>query len=753
MAEGIVHEGKSLEELEKEITCAICQEHYTDPKILPCLHYYCKKCILKLTLRTATNQPFSCPECRKETTLPEGGVEELKTAFFINRFKSKVSALERVHGKVEVKCEECTDSGDRAEAFCRQCAVFICGECVKSHKRMKSLASHEVVSLEDLKEGRARGIAVKEPPSKKCHIHEEPLGIYCFDCSSLICRDCTVTVHKEHKFEFSKVAAPITKKKLLEDLNPLREVTVNLSSAIEVLQTTKQEVEVQGDSVTNTIHTSFNELQQILEKHKQQLLTEAASKVQEKMDKLLVQEKNLSLANADVQSILDYTERFVGHCSDNEVMSMHAEIRRRIEREIEEHSKSGRSMEPVEEADMGVEVRCAEDLQQLCQNKANITRLAIDPTQCTVRGEVAIDPTQRTVRGEGVETAEVHKTAEVTLTANVLTNNKTNRHSAIVVSQLKSLYDGSVVQCDVEQPGPGEYCIQYTPNVRGRHELTVSVDGEQVLGSPFPVFVSIHPTQLGKPVKVWSGIRYPAGVTENSEGDIIVAERQGDIVKFDKEGKKHVLVEHSKTMLDKLIAVAADNEDNIYCTDMNSNKIMRCNKNGDNVQVYEVKQVEGPGHWGVIIVGDEVMLCECNNTGTVMVYDRELEYVRCIEHGGMGTFLGVCADNHGNLYVTAYTKSRIHVFSNDGVFLRSFGRDGNGMERLNGPWGVCVSGQYVYVANHNGHNVSVFTTAGDHVTTFGEQGNKEGSFAYPYHIFVDHFVFVADLNNHRIQCF
>jgi len=40
-----VHESvekKSLEELESEITCLICQEHYTEPKILPCLHYYCK---------------------------------------------------------------------------------------------------------------------------------------------------------------------------------------------------------------------------------------------------------------------------------------------------------------------------------------------------------------------------------------------------------------------------------------------------------------------------------------------------------------------------------------------------------------------------------------------------------------------------------------------------------------------------------------------------------------------------------------
>ncbi len=50
---------------------------------------------------------------------------------------------------------------------------------------------------------------------------------------------------------------------------------------------------------------------------------------------------------------------------------------------------SGRNTEPVEEADMGVEVGCVEALQQLCQDKAKITRLAIDPAQCAVRGEEA----------------------------------------------------------------------------------------------------------------------------------------------------------------------------------------------------------------------------------------------------------------------------------------------------------------------------------------------------------------------------
>ena len=738
MVEGGALDRKSLEQLEKEITCAVCQEHYTEPKILPCLHYYCKKCILKLAIRTGSKQPFSCPECREETTLPEGDADQLKRAFFVNRFKSNFSVLQRVHGKVEVMCEECTESGDKAEAFCRQCAVFICRECARQHKRMKSFSSHEVVSLEDLKQGRTREIATKEPPTKKCDVHEEPLIIFCSDCDLLICHLCTVKTHRSHDFEFCKMAAPDTRKKLLGNLSPLKAAVGSLSTAIGDIQDTKQEVEVQGKSVADTIHTSFAQLQLVLQQCKQQLLHEAASRVEEKIDKLSAQEKKLTLANAQVQSVIDYTERFVSECSANEVMNMQTEIRRRIEREVEEYSKSEKSLEPLEEADTGVEVECVEDLQRLCQTKANITRLAVDPAKCTVRGE-------------GRETAEVSKTAEVTLTTK-LTNSKTTRRIVAVVSELKSLRDGSVVKCTVDQSGPGEYNIKFTPTVRGRHELTVSVDGQQVECSPFSMSVSISPTQLGKPVKVWTGISRPYGVTVDSEGEVIVCELSGDIIKLDKKGKKHVIVKYSTTTLSCLSDVATDKENNIYCTDAFTNKVLRCDRNGRNVCVCEVK---GPGHYGVAVVGDEVMLCECGSEGTIMIYNRELAYVRRIVHEDMGTFFNLSSDIYGNLYVTDRGESMIRVFSNDGVLLRSFGHDDNGMNRLDGAWGVCVSGQYVYVSNDCCHNVSVFTTTGHYVTSFGQQGKDEGEFNCPRGIFVDmhSFVFVCATYNHRIQCF
>ena len=733
MAKGQGMEKINLQKLEQEVTCAICQEHYTEPKVLPCLHYYCKKCILKLALRTGKDKPFSCPECRSETTLPDGGVDELKSAFFINRFKSTFSALELAQGKVEVKCEACA-SEETAVSFCRQCAVFICNTCVEAHQRLKKMfEGHEVVSIQDLKEGRAKAdITIKEPSPAKCLVHQELLKVYCFDCDLLICRDCTVKDHRDHNFEFTAVVAPKTKEDLMKELEPLRKVVGGLSLAVEEVRTTKQDIEVQGGYVANTIHASFNELFQIMERRKHEMLEEAGRLVREKVDKLTVQEKNLSLAVAEVQSVVDYTERCVSHCTDNEVMSTHAEIRRRIEQETEEHSKPGRIKEPVVEADMGVEVRL-EDLQQLSQTKAKITRLAIEGI----------------MKGEGMKRAEVHQTADITLTVR-LSNNEIPTRKVMVTGQLKSIYDESVITCDVDQSGPGEYRIQYTPTVRGRHKLTVLADEQHVAGSPFPVFVSIPPTQLGKPVSIWDGISKPAGISINSNGEVVVAKQKQDPIVFYKRGEKVRSVSRDQLKLTEysFTSIPVDNDDYIYLTSYESNVIMKLNKDGTSI----IKQhsVKAAGHTYVEVVGEEVMVCERGNKGTIMVYDRELNYVRKIAGTNMGEFRALATDSTGNIYAADWDKLRVHVFSHQGDHLRSFG---GGESDMSKPLDLCVARQIVYVCSNVG--VYVFTTMGEHRTTLGRHGNKSGEFETPHAVCVDAdgFMYVCDRDNNRVQVF
>ena len=182
------------------------------------------------------------------------------------------------------------------------------------------------------------------------------------------------------------------------------------------------------------------------------------------------------------------------------------------------------------------------------------------------------------------------------------------------------------------------------------------------------------------------------------------------------------------------------------------NRILRCDKNGGNIQVQEVKHVK-EGQRVLAVVGEEVMVCVMDYGGTILVYDKELNYMRRIEHRDMGDFLAISADSHGNLYCADYDNDMIQVFSNDGVFLRSFGSDGKGKKKVKDPWGLCVSGHYVYVCNDD--SISVFTTDGVYLTSFGQCGSNEGNFNYPHSVCVDQdgFVYVTDRFNNRVQCF
>ena len=100
------------------------------------------------------------------------------------------------------------------------------------------------------------------------------------------------------------------------------------------------------------------------------------------------------------------------------------------------------------------------------------------------------------------------------------------------------------------------------------------------------------------------------------------------LIKYNKEGKKHLLTGFTNSLFPGAYAIAADSEDNTYCVSDLSNKILCCDKNGGNVHVHEVQQVKGPGHIGVAVVGEEVMVTEFHNASTIMIYDKQFKYMR-----------------------------------------------------------------------------------------------------------------------------
>ena len=133
-----------------------------------------------------------------------------------------------------------------------------------------------------------------------------------------------------------------------------------------------------------------------------------------------------------------------------------------------------------------------------------------------------ITKTNFTNRERGLGSTESVEMSEFQVVT-ALSNGKPTKQLVVVECHLHLLAKDSTTKCTVNLIKGGEYRVQYTPTVRGRHEVIVTVNGQEVAGSPFPVFVSIHPTQLGKPVQVIGICMYSCYVDIAPAGNIIVA--------------------------------------------------------------------------------------------------------------------------------------------------------------------------------------------------------------------------------------
>lgn len=79
---------ENLRILEEQVTCAICLDHYLNPRTLQCHHFFCQACLQDMPrLSSDDSEAISCPKCHVATVLPHGKVDKLRAAFFVYRLK------------------------------------------------------------------------------------------------------------------------------------------------------------------------------------------------------------------------------------------------------------------------------------------------------------------------------------------------------------------------------------------------------------------------------------------------------------------------------------------------------------------------------------------------------------------------------------------------------------------------------------------------------------------------------------------
>ena len=643
--------------------------------------------------------------------------------------------METADRKVEAVCQQC--SGGSSEGFCRHCAEFICGDCMKVHKKMKIFAGHEVLTLDELKEGGAKKI-VARPPPRMCQKHDEQKKIYCFDCDCLICHYCLPYEHNGHNHGFIKQAAPQCREALVQQMAPLKAAHKSYSDATDRAKAMTSDIETQNTRNIGAVNQWIQEWTEIIQRYGHKLIDKLSDLAQGKIENLMAQIKSFQSDSAVIQSLGEFCEQNLENATDEEFIELHKQILSRVEDECRKHKDT--NLKLAEDSDVGVELPSNQSLSNICRNEAKVVVYA-DPASCTV----------------DLESAEVNKSSLLTV-CTLYRNGTPCKKSQAVEGELNSLVDGSLVRIKGTQKKEGVYEMVYTPRIRGRHQLAVTVNGEQVTGGPFTVCVKIPPTQLGTPVRVISGLNNPYGVAFNSAGEVLVA-MDGEVGVFDKQGKKLQTIKH--TFLYPR-GIAVDEEDILFITDGGRHCVYKLDKDGNQLKVIgSCGTGNGEFNWprSVAILEENVYVCDTNNH-RIQVFSRELEFVKIIGSRGTGNgqfqhVRDISQDEAGNLRVCDFDNHRIQVLNSDGEYLYSFGTKGEGKGQLDRPAGVCVSDQFVYVSERGNDRVSVFDREGHFVTSFGSRGIAEGSFCYPYIVRVDKdgFVYVCDCSNKRVQVF
>ena len=696
---------KTLRKVEDELSCSICLETYTDPKLLQCFHEFCQKCLVKLVAQDQQGQrSLTCPICRQVTPIPANGVAGLQPAFRINHLL----------------------------------------EIMKQHKTTPTDPSPSTEELEK--------DSTKATPCNRikicCPDHGgKEVELYCVTCEDTICWKCALKGGKHHSHDYEELENAFEKYKveITASLEPVEKQLTATKKALAELDACCGKISDQQTGVEADIHKIFGKLQEILNSRKTKLIHQLHQLTQGKLKRLAVQRDLIETKQAQLSSCLAFMRESLKTDSQEEALMM----KRNLVNQVKELTTFPSDLlKPNMEAD--IVFSTSADITTDCQNYGHVS--TIDPSKCYATGQ-------------GTEVAVVGETSTAFLHTIDFNNQPCSDVMQSSECELASDITGARIQGCLERRH-NQYEISYQPTIKGRHQLHIKAEDRHIRGSPFSVAVKLPVTKLGTPIRSLDGLEEPMGVVVNQEGDVLVTEWKADCISvlspsgnklhsFGTCGSRQGQFKHP-------YGLTIDGHGNILVVDWGNDRIQKFSATGQFLMAVGTEgsgRLQFSGPCGIAFSDRSGKVYVADNNHRIQVLNSDLTYSSSFgRHGsGKGQFdhpRGVACDSAGNVYVADSDNSRVQVFTAKGKFLRMFGKCDDGNGELDEPSGIAVdSGDMVYVGERYNHRVSVFTAEGKFVTSFGSRGEQLGQYKYPRGIHVDNsgVVYVCDNYNMRIQ--
>lgn len=272
--------GNMLNELLDITECSICTETCQDPRILPCFHTFCLKCMQQMTKR-ADKQPgdkLSCPICRKEVTVADDEALGLQKNFFMARLIEMLKILKPVDKNpvcnicLQAEPEDSPAKIPPATMYCIDCRDNLCPECSMHHRKQKLSKDHKVISV-----GSEMNEEELLEKSVLCFCDEhkkEQLKLYCIDCKMLVCVLCFVESHRLHDCRNVSKVADELRQQIVANIARVSNQVTEMFSQKEQLEEETTQFLLNFAKLENEIYQRSSVLKELVDKSTASILEE-----------------------------------------------------------------------------------------------------------------------------------------------------------------------------------------------------------------------------------------------------------------------------------------------------------------------------------------------------------------------------------------------------------------------------------------------------------------------------------------------
>ncbi|XP_071369803.1 E3 ubiquitin-protein ligase TRIM33 isoform X1 [Centroberyx affinis] len=295
-------------------TCAVCkqslQSRDCEPKLLPCLHSFCLKCIPQPDRQISVQVPgphgqtdthivnvMRCTVCH----------QDYKQSDIIDNYFVK-DTTEATSTSDEKSAQVCTSCEDNAGTigFCVECGEWLCKTCVEAHQRVKITKDHKIRTKEDA-DAASESVGTSGQRPVFCPVHkQEPLKLFCETCDTLTCRDCQLLEHKEHRYQFLEEAFQNQKGNIETHMTKLQEKKNYVHYSVSQVQSRLKELNETHRKVEHEIKIAVFTLINEINKKGKSLLQQLESVTKERSMRLVAQHKDTTQLAQQIHHVLNF---------------------------------------------------------------------------------------------------------------------------------------------------------------------------------------------------------------------------------------------------------------------------------------------------------------------------------------------------------------------------------------------------------------------------------------------------------------